>query len=1075
VGHILRRVRRANHLPNCAPARLRGLVAKRGRDSNLPSWQHENLLFICTTRDYQRFTFAHFRGEDANRAILATFGWEKGDTHIRTLCEFNLNALKWPDDPTNVDHWSDGWRAAFDVEAVTEKFFDGYHTVFESVEGEASKSIRNSEACRLYTQRLFNRLMFIYFIQKKGWLSFDGDWKYLRALFSKAEAEGENFLRDRLYWLFFYGMSNVGESREIHEKDELRRLRGDVPYLNGGLFDMEDDYDERERVKLSNLVFGQVFDLFERYNFTVAESTPLDVQVAVDPEMLGKVFEELVTGRHESGSYYTPRPVVSFMCREALKKHLASSEPERLALECFVDDGDASQLKDPESVLDALKCVRICDPACGSGAYLLGMMHELLCLRAALFKSSQIDDESVYRRKREIIERNLFGVDKDRFAVQIACLRLWLSLAIESDKPQPLPNLDFKIECGDSLTGPAPNADDLQLDLNRTLLVRKYQESKSEFLTCENSQRKRKLRDEIEDLQAQIALSMDHQPQPPSAEKLAIAHQQENQIKRELRQAEAEKNHAKAAGLQKKLQAIKKTIAEWGAFNEAPKPGFDWVVEFAEVFAPRASDGTRLDGGSSFLNEVDRQPMFTDKTASNEQGGFDIVLANPPYVRADAQFKHIKDADVREASITAWKQYRESLLKSGFYKTIYEKWDLYLPFLERAYQLLRNRGQMVFIISDAYNAAKYASRSHQFFLRNTLIERIDFCTEIPLFKAGVNNSIVHFAKLEDNTTHIPIRVRRYGESRDDFETNSEILISGPQRELGPGVFKPDLMRAADDNPGCVVLGQLCYVSYGLAASSDEVRHKGEFVTADVVSDIQDKKHPKRYVEGKDVAKWWITRERYLEWGTARAPRKFRRQTFVELHEAKQKLIALVVASDAPPVAYDDRQRFTTHTSCIFVPWHQLTGVRNKSIKKTAKYHNEIKEGETRPPYLREELEELSQKFLPKYILAVMNSTFTKIWLASKRRSKLHVYPDDWKRLPIVSTTLEHQQEFVSLVNKILGEFEKNGYPLPADATHRVQELERNIDERVVALYAAQPAPAEEDAAFPAEATSRPLA
>ena len=129
-----------------------------------------------------------------------------------------------------------------------------------------------------------------------------------------------------------------------------------MPFLNGGLFDLEDEYDARDKVKIPNDAFAAVFDLLDRYNFTVTESTPFDIEVAVDPEMLGKVFEELVTGRHESGSYYTPRPSSSFMCREALKHYLAPNVTgDAAAVARFVDEGDPSGLADPEAVLDALR------------------------------------------------------------------------------------------------------------------------------------------------------------------------------------------------------------------------------------------------------------------------------------------------------------------------------------------------------------------------------------------------------------------------------------------------------------------------------------------------------------------------------------------------------------------------------------------------------------------------------------------------------------------------------------------------------------------------------------------------
>ena len=200
--------------------------------------------------------------------------------------------------------------------------------------------------------------------------------------------------------------------------------------------------------------------LFYRYNFTVEESTPLDIEVAVDPEMLGKVFEELVTGRHESGSYYTPRPIVSFMCREALKGYLTSkTKASAEAIAALVDQATVGGLTEAHGrqILEALDSLKAVDPACGSGAYLLGLLHEMIRIYRLLYSEKLVKDRrSLYELKLRIISHNLYGVDIDPFATNIAMLRLWLSLEVEADEPLPLPNLDFKIETGDSLLGPDP-------------------------------------------------------------------------------------------------------------------------------------------------------------------------------------------------------------------------------------------------------------------------------------------------------------------------------------------------------------------------------------------------------------------------------------------------------------------------------------------------------------------------------------------------------------------------------------------------------------------------------------------
>ena len=634
---------------------LRGLVERRDRDASLPAWRHDHLLFICTTTDFQRFAFAHFAATTQNwrRAVLSIFSWEQGDTHIRTLCEYNLPALTFPIGGfSNDQEWLQAWQEAFDVEAVTDKFFADYQRVFTQVE-DAVEGIPEDETekRRLYTQRLFNRLMFLRFIEKKGWLTYNGDRNYLRALFNTVdntplirderpvehsenaplirEAGGlehsESFLNDRLFWAFFRGLGNV--TNLLEESAEVVERRGEVPFLNGGLFEMQ-EYDTRNDVHIPNDKFAEILKLFERYNFTVTESTPLDIEVAVDPEMLGKVFEELVTGRHDTGSYYTPRPVVSFMCRESLKICLQNKTDEtQECLQAFVDDGDATEIRDPEKVLQVLQTLRICDPACGSGAYLLGMMSELLRLRDALFKSNQIDSPATYQRKLDIIQQNLYGVDKDEFAVNIAMLRLWLSLAVdyEDEVPEPLPNLDYKVATGDSLTGPAPE--------NMSLanpLIQEIQEYQAEYL---------------------------------------VTHV--NAEKQELREVIAE---------------LKENLQEW----QASADEFVWQVEFAEVF---------------------------------QEGGFDIVIGNPPYVRQEL---------IRPIKPT---------LKQLFPEVYAGKADLYVYFYKRGTELIRAGGNLIYISSNSFLRAGFSRKLRKFFTDKVYFHRLLDFGSVPVFKAGVDTCI----------------------------------------------------------------------------------------------------------------------------------------------------------------------------------------------------------------------------------------------------------------------------------------------------------------------------------------------
>jgi type I restriction-modification system DNA methylase subunit len=532
---------------------------------------------------------------------------------------------------------------AFDVEKVTQKFFETYRRVFEQVEGLLEPMMADGEQRRMFTQKLFNRLMFIAFIQKKGWLTFQGKRNYLEALWQdyqdKHTSDG-NFYRDRLSLLFFSGLNNPQQQdiTGINQGGYLQEVMGTVPYLNGGLFEQDEDDQNPEIIVPDQGIEAILLDLFASFNFTVTESTPLDVEVAVDPEMLGKVFEELVTGRHETGSYYTPKPIVSFMCREALKGYLRCQLPEESveAIELFVDQHNPMGLINSEAVLGALRWVKVCDPACGSGAYLLGMLHELLELRQCLFATRKIDAKTDYARKLEIIETNIYGVDIDVFAVNIARLRLWLSLAVEyeGDDPPPLPNLKFKIEVGDSLIAPNPQQG---LGMFRDELINRYRETKGTYLKAHSGGEKLSLEQEIQRLKGEIAL---------------LTH---------------------------------------GSIQVS---GFDWAVEFAEVMA---------------------------------DGGFDIQVANPPYVRQEL-IKALKPA-----------------LKQVYPEVYTGTSDLYCFFYARALQLLQAGGMLAFISSNKWFRAKYGEKLRGYIAETCQVNSITDFGDLPVFQSATAYPMIFIA------------------------------------------------------------------------------------------------------------------------------------------------------------------------------------------------------------------------------------------------------------------------------------------------------------------------------------------
>ena len=507
---------------------------------------------------------------------------------------------------------------AFNVEPVTRDFFETYRKLFEAAKEQITWfTPAEEEQKHLFTQTLFNRLMFVYFLSRKGWLKFDGNTDYLKALWTNYDPKSStgNFYLTRLRTLFFKGLNNP-DAGNLPEDEKA--LIGEVPFLNGGLFE-ETDLDKHHNIEVPDETIGQILtDLFDRFNFTVMESTPYDVEVAVDPEMLGKVFEELVTGRHDSGAYYTPRPVVSFMCREALKGYLEGKDTglDADAITRFVDEHDTSgiSLIGAPRVSEALSDVTVVDPACGSGAYLLGIMQELIELQTILYNIVK-DDKKIYDLKLEIIQRNLYGADIDEFAVNIAMLRMWLSLAIdyEGEKPEPLPNLDFKVVCGDSLLGPNPNpGTDAQGTLGRDVeKIHRLGHLKASYMRAYSGADKARFKADIKELSGEI--------------------------RKELG-------------------------------NAGTSPGVvDWQVEFAEVFG--------------------------------ENLGFDIAIANPPYIQ-------LQNNGGRLAN----------LYKDAGYQTFARTGDIYQLFYERGCQILKSsHGLLAYITSNSWLKAEYGKATRGYF------------------------------------------------------------------------------------------------------------------------------------------------------------------------------------------------------------------------------------------------------------------------------------------------------------------------------------------------------------------------
>lgn len=430
------------------------------------------------TRWDWRFTYCRKRGnkEEASDSKRYTFLLGPGQS-CRTATD-NFMALYDKRNSLEIKDIED----AFNVEALSKEFFEKYKAQYEAFvnymvnpanemrqhfidtdfdhTGMAADKIRDREEkpIRDYVKKLLGRIVFLHFLQKKGWLGVpagkewgEGDRDFMLKIFKNAnENQKENFLDDILEDLFAEGLDrNRSDQDDLYDTkvEGFRNCR--IPYLNGGLF--ERDILDKNPCHFPASYFDGLLTMLSQYNFTIDENDPNDAEVGVDPEMLGRIFENLLEDNKDKGAFYTPKEIVQYMCRESLIAYLQTDirEEDKECVRQFVTTHDVELLGELKEYVDQkLRDVKICDPAIGSGAFPMGLLRELFFCRSAI-EPNIVENAAII--KRHIIQNNIYGVDIERGAIDIARLRFWLSLIVDEKSPEALPNLDFKIMQGNSL------------------------------------------------------------------------------------------------------------------------------------------------------------------------------------------------------------------------------------------------------------------------------------------------------------------------------------------------------------------------------------------------------------------------------------------------------------------------------------------------------------------------------------------------------------------------------------------------------------------------------------------------
>ncbi len=782
-------------------------------------------------------------------------------------------------------------KDAFSVEKVTKEFYLEYRKLFDGLLenlsknhtflNEASKNNINTEN---FAKKLLGQIVFLYFIQKKGWIGVpaggkwgEGDKSFMGNLYKEATAKGANFYNDYLEKLFYNALNN--SHRDSADPSFSRDFNSRIPFLNGGLFEAEYDW-KNSLMYLDNKVFQAMFDVFERYNFTIEEESPDDKEIAVDPEMLGKVFENLLPEnlRKGKGTYYTPREIVYYMCRESLVNYLVSNHSniteENIRNYIFYSEsfenfkkqkGESFTPGQWKKIDDLLINIKVCDPACGSGAFLVGMLNMIVKLRIFLQTtpdSNQIPQRKEYELKRETIQNCIYGVDIDPGAIEIAKLRLWLALVVDYDLEdiEPLPNLDYRLMCGNSLLEEFEGVKfyNGENELQATLLPVEPEKQKKiellkrmvkEYFSVHDDKDKLKKRKEINDIKDWLVRSALEKRR----HELTVQHKGEEAKANMLDEKSRKKYLAgfsrwldSSSNIQQALESLHNPKKE--------KPFFIWKLEFIDVF--------------------------------EDKNGFDVIIANPPYV------------SVKEISAEAKRQF------SRLFVTGKGRFNLFTLFIEKSHRLLTADGVLTFILPEGlYSNVEYV-HIRKYLLDNTTIRFISLFSE-RVFEASVDTSIISVKNIKYEGDDFPVfkdlvnLITKL--SQKSFEKLPFDLFSVNLDERSRGM----IYKILDSFPKKIV--DILEIQQGIIYSGQKKEK--------VFSGKQKNNDYKKVLDGRDVLKWMINWKNKFENQYILYSDKLHRPREERLFLADEKLL-FPRKSTKIRGAYDDEQYYALNTAYI---------------------------------------------------------------------------------------------------------------------------------------------------------------
>lgn len=647
---------------------------------------------------------------------------------------------------------------AFNVEVVSKEFFGKYKAHYEKFckfvyDNKNDEQYFGSEfakwedkTIRDYVKKLLGRIVFLHFLQKKGWLGVpagkqygEGDHQFMKHLFETSSDEQKaNYLDEVLEPLF----------SDMHK------------IINGGLF--ERDEMDAPKSTFPAEYFADLFEFFDQYNFTIDENDPDDAEVGIDPEMLGRIFENLLEDNKDKGAFYTPKEIVQYMCRESLIAYLTTcvmkKQGENHQPEEKIQDAVRKLLKDPESIVSKMtpehladfgsyiRKVKICDPAIGSGAFPMGLLNELVRCRTSIGAWATDKDGNVLEGdyaalKAEIICNNIYGVDIEKGAIDIARLRFWLSIIVDEQTPHALPNFDYKFMEGNSLI---PTFGGQYINLNtkeqQHINVGKMIEVKKDILKLKNQfygasgNEKLELNIKIKDHILQlISLQLGYEIKAwanAHAEELSLFPEgQEISVKEAINQLPADRLRVVELGKSLRSRLADESLP-LSVRAQTDIKFFDWRLMFTEVF-----------------------------DVEDKNGGFDIVIGNPPYLFLSGKGSPVQKLrnegcnDKAEELQLLFDKYADSFSEVSKGCRDFYKW-----FYKLAINLAKSGGIVSYITPDTFfNMPRYKDLRKQIFMHQALymydlgfsvFDAPTVSTGISLLRKGSTTNEVSYADIK---------------------------------------------------------------------------------------------------------------------------------------------------------------------------------------------------------------------------------------------------------------------------------------------------------------------------------------